>query len=1226
MKKILFIITGLILFVLAPPVLVGSYVAYEVFGGNYEHLEKSKIIEILSKETTVYYADGQTQLGSLFGSEHRQYVPLRQMPKSILDSVVAAEDDNFYVHMGIDPVATMRAIFRNVFFRKREGASTITQQTVKNLYGRPVTNLRAKWQEAINAFKIERKYTKKEILEFYLNQFHVTGNGRGVGVAAKYYFDKNVEDLTLTESAFIAGSVKGPERYNPFTKKSLQAQTKARSEAKKRKNYVLRRMLEQKVIAQGEFDKAKDEEVPFQQGRFQFNELFVTELVQRQLNRKEVLLAVGAENIDQIGTMGLRITTTLEQSIQLASQYGVRQNLSRLEMILTGFQKETQANFVNIQRPEKMGFYVGQIKALSKEKATLGVTLSFGVPECQIPAEGIDRVAKITDQAFYRGLDKSREALLAQLNVGDFVLASVKDVVPDGGLVCDLERRPRVQGALIVLDKGKVLAMVGGYSPHEYNRAAFAKRQPGSTFKSLTYYPAMQLGWNPLEPLLNMRNVYTWQSQFYYPRPDHVPESLETTFVGAGSKSENLASVWLMAHLVDRLTLDQFKDLLTELEIYDKSESEQEFLTRVGRMFNVRLLESHLRAGLFDAVRNDMNADVSALRDRNYRAVLKSMNYGNDFDDELARVVAGKGKLPPKEKILRVHVLRNNMLRWKRVSAEARTVLGRLKVVVENGGLLAADDRQAFLRLKVTADGSALAYVSNDTYMPNFTSALLENPTLRTLSPEELVSLADREKNLLGEDALLLDGVLPLLLLKDMETQIDARYQNVANAPVLEKLYWHDDFRYSVGMYYARKMVKEMGVESDVQWVPSYPLGANVVTLAELALAYQTLLEGRTYRYFETPQENQLLLLNRIEDAQGNLLWEAQSQEHQLVDSFFSAPMLSVLRGTVTNGTGNAAHKNVILRSKDPAIDAQLLKAGIRVPIFGKTGTTNDYVNATYVGFLPYPAEKGSQSLSPEHAYTIAAYVGYDTNEPMRKRGFKVAGGTGALPAWIETALSLIKEQDYAGKLDWAALAESKAGEVPFDYGSDLARIAVPLHSSLVTSVESSSAEEGNEKADLNRFIDDYAASKGTPVRVALPGRVSDGVFVPRVRVSFFNARAKSIKVTPPNTTGGSGSLPAGSQPEGAQGGPGGTGGGTGGGGGGQATSSLVKNSEGQVSGGGGSGTSAGTSGENLPTQTLTPGPFVQPRLPEDNFEGGDSEDLKFELPPPPPGLGIEAR
>lgn len=1174
-------ILGLLVAIFAPLSLVG-YAFYQVFLGDYEHLKKEKILEILSKETTVYYADGQTQLGSLFGTEHRHYVLLKEIPKHMLDAVVAAEDDAFYRHPGVDFVSTARALVRNITTGRREGASTITQQTVKNLYGRPVTNYRAKFTEALNAFKMERVYSKEEILEFYLNQFHVTGNGRGVGVAAKYYFDKEVTDLTLTEAAFIAGSVKGPERYNPFTKRTKEAQEKARVDAKNRKNYVLRRMFESKFLTEDVYTVSRDEEVPFRQGRFQFNDLFITEIVQRQIGREEILEAIGAETIDQVASMGLRITTTLERPVQIASQYGVRQNLSRLEMILSGFQKENPANFVYIQRPEKYGFYVARVASVSREKKKESITLSFGVSQCEVPTEGIDRVAKITDQAWYRGLEKSKALFLEQIQEGDSVLASVKEVSPEGALLCDIERRPRIQGALIVLDKGRIVSMVGGYSPNEYNRAVFARRQPGSTFKTLTYYPALQLGWNALEPLVNIRSVYTWQGQFYYPRPDHAPPTLETSFIGAGALSENLASVYLLARLLDKLTFSQFRELLEALEVYNENMTDAELSRTLAGKFNVKFNEWNLKGGLFESLRADLSQDLGVASDPRLRSILRSMNYGQGFDAEIARLSSRRGAgIPAKERALRIQVLRNNFQRWSRVAENARGARARLRDIVEQGLLLSSGDRSLLSSFRLAEGGRSLAWMSPDAFQPSVVSPLLADPVVQETTPEQLVAALESNRALFADDALLLDGVFPASLESEIAAQLNSRFEQIQAAPMVERLFVHDDFRYSLGMIYAQQMVRQMGVESEIQWVPSFPLGANVVTLAELALSYQTILDGNATRYFESGPSNQLLIIERIEDSQGNLLWEAEAKKHRLFDPFYTPAMMSILRGTVTNGTARAANNNVVLRSGVKEVDDVLVKAGIRVPIFGKTGTTNDYVNATYVGFLPYPAAEGATALSAENAYTIASYVGYDTNEPMRKRGFKVAGGTGALPAWIEAALALIKEEKYAEKLNWKALVEKKIPEVPFDYGSEAEKISVPLHSGLVQlagSVPQPGIEPREIKTDLNTVIDDYARSANEPLFVgALPGSEVGGGFLPRTKVSFFR---------PPPVDVPAGDLP--SAPD---------------------VLEATEHSAG--------GAVAPPALEARETDSSS-GPGI---LPEESFSPEDAADLNFELPPLPDEL-----
>ncbi|MEY2986483.1 MAG: hypothetical protein RJB13_4, partial [Pseudomonadota bacterium] len=132
MKKFVAITALLVMCSAVPPIALGGYALFEIFAGNYDHLKKERILEILSKESMLYYSDGVTQLGSLFSSEHRQYIPLKEIPLLVQQGVIAAEDDEFYSHHGVSFLSTARAAVRNLFFGKREGASTITQQTVKN--------------------------------------------------------------------------------------------------------------------------------------------------------------------------------------------------------------------------------------------------------------------------------------------------------------------------------------------------------------------------------------------------------------------------------------------------------------------------------------------------------------------------------------------------------------------------------------------------------------------------------------------------------------------------------------------------------------------------------------------------------------------------------------------------------------------------------------------------------------------------------------------------------------------------------------------------------------------------------------------------------------------------------------------------------------------------------------------------------------------------------------
>ena len=186
-----------------------------------EHLSRQYIDAVIAQESPVLYRDGRTPVGVFFAQEHRQYVPEDQLPRHWVDAIVAAEDKRFFEHRGVDPEGLTRAMLQNLRARRVvAGGSTLTQQTAKNLYYRPDRSLRSKWEEMVNALRLEHHYSKRQILEFYANQFHVSANGRGLGIAARYFFDKDVADLDLLECAFLAGMVKGPANYDPFIARS----------------------------------------------------------------------------------------------------------------------------------------------------------------------------------------------------------------------------------------------------------------------------------------------------------------------------------------------------------------------------------------------------------------------------------------------------------------------------------------------------------------------------------------------------------------------------------------------------------------------------------------------------------------------------------------------------------------------------------------------------------------------------------------------------------------------------------------------------------------------------------------------------------------------------------------------------------------------------------------------------------------------------------------------
>ncbi len=503
-------------------------------------------------------------------------------------------------------------------------------------------------------------------------------------------------------------------------------------------------------------------------------------------------------------------------------------------------------------------------------------------------------------------------------------------------------------------------------------------------------------------------------------------------------------------------------------------------------------------------------ADLNIINNKSLKLFIRTLHIGHDFDKQLPEILANKN-LVEKEQKIRINLLKNNLIRWNRVAAQLENALHILDKIVKENALITESEREALSTFaRFTSNSNTLAFYSANAWQPEIASRFVSAAETYPESLENLLSMVKTNPDILNPANILLDGVVPLSMIQAINQNLNETFQQVLAKPPLERLFWNADFRYSLGMYYTAKMVNSMGVGQSLQWVPSFPLGSNVVTLSELALLYQTFLNGKMYRYFNTPQANQLLVIKRIEDSLGNLLWESKAKEYSFVDPFYSVPILNTARGVVTAGTAHVLNSNIILRSNNPDIDKKLLAEKIRVPTFGKTGTTNNFTNGTYIGFLPYPNYPGD-TLSADNAYTIASYIGFDSNEPMVRKWYHAYGGE-AIPAWEEIALDIIKSKNYAEKLNWEELAKNQSHLVYFNYGSSLSQVVVPINSGVSVAVQAPEGEDGDAE-DHNIYANDYTQTKKRIFNVFLEGSSSDDIFVPRRKVSFFSPYVYSASI-----------------------------------------------------------------------------------------------------------------
>jgi penicillin-binding protein 1A len=264
--------------------------------------------------TKVY--DDNDELITEFHVERRIFVPLAHVPRSLRDAVLATEDRRFYSHWGIDPIGIGRAVWQN-YRRGRivEGGSTITQQLTKVLFLTPDKSLERKLKEAILALELERRYSKDRILEMYLNQVYFGHGAYGVEAAARTYFGKSVSELTVRESALIAGLPRAPSAYSPFDHAEA---------AKRRREVVFRRLVEYGALKEAEAKRlARSDLGLIPPERRRTTGQYFLEYVQQTLEAK-----YGA---DMVFKGGLSVYTTLSPTMQLAAEQSLREGLRALE-------------------------------------------------------------------------------------------------------------------------------------------------------------------------------------------------------------------------------------------------------------------------------------------------------------------------------------------------------------------------------------------------------------------------------------------------------------------------------------------------------------------------------------------------------------------------------------------------------------------------------------------------------------------------------------------------------------------------------------------------------------------------------------------------------------------------------------------------------------------------------------------------------------------------------
>ncbi len=474
--------------------------------------------------TRVHAGDGT--LIYEFADEHRVFVPYEAIPEHVVQAFVAAEDQNFFQHNGLDYIGIVRAARNSVVNKLTgsgglQGGSTITQQVAKNMLLTNARALQRKIKEAIVARRIEHAFSKEHILELYLNEIYLGGQSYGVGSAALNYFNKSLSELNIAEAAVLASLPKFPGRVNPYTNPERLVQ---------RRNYVIGRMLADGYIDQEEADTARSQTLTttrrLRGPEYAAATYFVQEI------RRQLIDQFGEDTLER---EGLSIRTTIDTRLQLAAQealqigleaydrrHGYRGPIAEIDLASATAIEDLAA----IRLPGGHGSWEGAlVTSLSEGGARL--VLSDG-QETSLPPEDLEWAETFIRSDGRTGLRRGdvvlAEVLRRPLAVEESPQAVEGRSVDEGEKTPDLapimvptrmsqlRQIPKIEGALIALDPhtGRVLAMMGGYSffKSPFNRVTQARRQPGSAFKPFVFAAALENGYTPATSILDSSYVF----------------------------------------------------------------------------------------------------------------------------------------------------------------------------------------------------------------------------------------------------------------------------------------------------------------------------------------------------------------------------------------------------------------------------------------------------------------------------------------------------------------------------------------------------------------------------------------------------------------------------------------------------------------------------------------------------------------------------------------------
>ena len=493
----------------------------------------------------IYSTEGT--LLSEFGEERRALVKISEVPEVMKQAILAAEDDRFYEHGGVDYMGVIRAAFSNfISGTAKQGASTITMQVARNFFLTKEKTMTRKFNEVLLTFKIEHSLSKDEILQLYINQIYLGQRAYGFAAAAQVYFGKPLGQVTIAEAAMLAGLPKAPSSYNPVVNPKR---------AKLRQLYVLRRMHELNFISNEQFQLAQQQPIVTMRGNQEFG-------VKSDYLSEMVRQAVYEKYQDDTYTQGFKVYTTIRQQDQLAAYQAVRTGVLDYDR-RQGYRGPE--GFVDLHGDNSNTEQLDEALQDIDESDDLipAVVLAASPKLVRAYCKG-GEIAEVSGDAllFAQSALNKKAALNQRINVGS-VIRLRKD---DKG-IWQISQLPQVEAAFVSGDprNGAIYSLVGGFdfNRNQFNHITQAWRQPGSSFKPFVYSAALEKGFTPATVINDAPLIFDAEQTGNEP---WEPKNYDGKFEGpmrmrqALIKSKNMVSI----RILQSITPQYAKDYITK--------------------------------------------------------------------------------------------------------------------------------------------------------------------------------------------------------------------------------------------------------------------------------------------------------------------------------------------------------------------------------------------------------------------------------------------------------------------------------------------------------------------------------------------------------------------------------------------------------------------------------------------------------------------------------------